>query len=42
MENTEFGDSMIIPFIYVREEQFIEAVMASNIFFELNEKLLLL
>lgn len=42
MENMEFRDSMIIMFIYVREEQFMEAVMASDIFFELNEKLLLL
>lgn len=38
----EFRDSIIIPFIYVREEQFMEAVTASNILFELNEKLLLL
>jgi len=42
MEKTEFRDSMIIPFINVREEEFMEAVKASNIFFELNEKLLLL
>lgn len=39
MENVELGDSMIVAFIYVREEQFVEAVMASNMFY--GEKLLL-
>lgn len=42
MENLLFIDTMVIPSIYIREEQFMEAMMALNIFSSLNEKLLLL
>lgn len=34
----EFRDSMIMPFVSVEEEQNMEAVIASNIFFVLGEK----
>lgn len=32
MENLSFIDTMVIPSIYIREERFMEAVMAFSIF----------